>query len=1584
MKKINKYGMLSGIVKVIPPEEWKAQQPRLDDQVKTIRVKEPIKQDIMGTSGTYRQANMVHQRSYNLPQWRQLCDQSEHQPPAKRGERRANQDKPSRPPPRSKAVQSVEPSTAPSSKRRRGRPFKTVAKGKRGVTVDTEDGGQSTPDRLPTPVSPSTQQDEGSVKAEYDDEDDAPVKGRMGSRQAKPVSVSSRRKNNRREREGKVDEAAFKDFKYELEGDEFTPERCEELERAYWKTLTYAPPLYGADMPGTLFDERTKSWNLGRLDNILDVLGSNIPGVNSAYLYLGMWKATFAWHLEDVDLYSINYLHFGAPKQWYSIAQPDARRFEAAMRTIWPTDAKACDQFLRHKTFLISPSNLLSNYNIKVNKIVHKPGEFVITFPYGYHSGYNLGYNCAEAVNFGLEEWLQYGRVAKKCDCDQAQDSVWINVHDLERKMRGEETEFEETDEEDEEEEDEEDENDNSTLATIPEHGGLKTKAPRKKRKRPINDKGGKSDAKRTRLRLKVPTKEPCILCPNDIPSEPLLPTGNKGEKVHRICAQYIPETSIEDGKVVDIEYIHKDRMLLKCNYCRSKKGACFQCSRKKCTRAYHATCAAAAGVFVEQGETARFGEDQTEYKEWGIEFSCRFHRAKRDKKHDFDVLSESERIRKAGGALDIGDVCQIQYHKGDIWAGVVVENCKDEEMLLLDVLPRGYVLVDATGISQMLTYFSDRVEVPYTWLLLPDPTDYSLTKPSANAIPMPKSRKDKESLNTSKRQADDLPRAEDPFVEGHTWAEFNREAIPINPHQVKVDISREGQTWFYLGKTSTEAKAQYTENPSVKRHNPKGNFLDTIPKTVIAVPRQSFPASYPTNAKNSTPTPIRPPTRPSMPTYPSSGSLKQDKPYEYKPREAYRIDPQAFHLQQTFVRSAPQPYSFGTDPRYKAPESSSPSASIGYPHSGNNLTPQVSTGGHQNQFRTSQSSLSASTQYGPTQQTTQSQQGSQPHRPVPAYHSTQDQFGTTPQRSPSVSQSQWNSQVQRVPAHAGTPIQYHSPAPRPTTAYHASQTHQSTQPPPHAQVHHPAQPQHVQAQRTPQVQQFAPPAQESPPAPSQHVHQPQPTHGQSTTQAQYQKHHSQFAPPPTQHRKPQVTPTTSKPNNPFGGRPQASRGPSVFSKYPYLQKEHNRSPLEYKSPYRPGGGFMNGYQGSIEEHLKRTMFAQRPSSGVSIPSPSSSNYSSSRPPSNPQNAASSPIYASAYGASYNAHIPSPASSYARSPSMQSQSTKAPLPKAASPPTWEKKETAQLHPAIRQEYHASIFQQQYDPSPHDSPTQSRSSVLQPPQLYERPPYQPSAGQGYDSSQVMHNSAIHSQQAPPQTTYHRHSVPKSLSASHPQQYNRSAEQSVRPQSSSELTLPVHQASNSSTGTVQTSYNTQPSISSATTTPVAGHFQEQAHSVANVGDPSSVTAPSAQIHDNSLPTPQFTQSQTGASNLTSPHDAAASSKAQSLSQKMTPQARTAAHLAQSLTLPPNYKPTTILPPPKAYSVSRSPESQSKPVFPHQQNFQQPGVPSQYPPSAQSTTYQNFEPADVPPNSSALIEQMMKNLRKARAGS
>ncbi len=39
--------------------------------------------------------------------------------------------------------------------------------------------------------------------------------------------------------------------------------------------------------------------------------GTKLEGVTSPYIYVGTWKAMFGWHKEDMDLYSINYVHTG-------------------------------------------------------------------------------------------------------------------------------------------------------------------------------------------------------------------------------------------------------------------------------------------------------------------------------------------------------------------------------------------------------------------------------------------------------------------------------------------------------------------------------------------------------------------------------------------------------------------------------------------------------------------------------------------------------------------------------------------------------------------------------------------------------------------------------------------------------------------------------------------------------------------------------------------------------------------------------------------------------------------------------------------------------------------------------------------------------------------------------------------------------------------------------------------------------------------------------------------------------------------------------------------------------------------------
>jgi jumonji domain-containing protein 2 len=229
------------------------------------------------------------------------------------------------------------------------------------------------------------------------------------------------------------------------------------LERAFWSSLTFNPPLYGADTPISMFDKTVPfGWNLRHIDCLLkEYKVPKITGVTSPMTYFGTWRSFFGWHKEDCDLMSVNYLHFGAPKIWYSVSPKHAAKFDRMAEQLFPDAAKACPAFMRHKDVVISPK-LLKQYGVPFVQAKQKPNEFIVLNAAAYHTGFNLGFNCAEAVNFALPQWMDIGKDSVQCECGALPDGVQLDMSLFFPGFYDSETESEEEESSSEEEEEEE------------------------------------------------------------------------------------------------------------------------------------------------------------------------------------------------------------------------------------------------------------------------------------------------------------------------------------------------------------------------------------------------------------------------------------------------------------------------------------------------------------------------------------------------------------------------------------------------------------------------------------------------------------------------------------------------------------------------------------------------------------------------------------------------------------------------------------------------------------------------------------------------------------------------------------------------------------------------------------------------------------------------------------------------------------------------------------------------------------------------------------------------------------------------
>ena len=112
-------------------------------------------------------------------------------------------------------------------------------------------------------------------------------------------------------------------------------------------------------------------------------------------------------------MYSINYMHEGAGKIWYSIPAQDRVKFEQLAKRKHRKLYQKDPNFLFNLNTMICP-DYLSKKGVTVYSTHQKQGEIILTFPASYHAGFSLGFNVAEAVNFTAPTWLEWSEKAMK------------------------------------------------------------------------------------------------------------------------------------------------------------------------------------------------------------------------------------------------------------------------------------------------------------------------------------------------------------------------------------------------------------------------------------------------------------------------------------------------------------------------------------------------------------------------------------------------------------------------------------------------------------------------------------------------------------------------------------------------------------------------------------------------------------------------------------------------------------------------------------------------------------------------------------------------------------------------------------------------------------------------------------------------------------------------------------------------------------------------------------------------------------------------------------------------------------------
>ncbi|XP_034247371.1 uncharacterized protein LOC117649072 isoform X1 [Thrips palmi] len=205
------------------------------------------------------------------------------------------------------------------------------------------------------------------------------------------------------------------------------PARITEVKQPLYYAAGFSPP------PGS--DLNAAGINFDDFGCLLNNLEEKIKGISDPLLYIGKALSTAALHDEDASLASLNLLISGSNKAWIVYSGAFVFDLLEYLKTVPLNLAdKSCSNALHHKTFITNPDCMPPSFHVPYQKILQRPGEFVLTFYCSAHQVSNLGDNLAVARNLADENWVPFGlysQVSEGCTCIPAIQNVKIDARKI-------------------------------------------------------------------------------------------------------------------------------------------------------------------------------------------------------------------------------------------------------------------------------------------------------------------------------------------------------------------------------------------------------------------------------------------------------------------------------------------------------------------------------------------------------------------------------------------------------------------------------------------------------------------------------------------------------------------------------------------------------------------------------------------------------------------------------------------------------------------------------------------------------------------------------------------------------------------------------------------------------------------------------------------------------------------------------------------------------------------------------------------------------------------------------------------------